>query len=244
MQLHSAKAIDGLKWFDQGIRVFLRNSMPIICILFSYFSLVGILSKIPYLGTLSPSMLTVLFNSIFFIAGRDAQNNKQIELIAVFQKFWTDFTVTWEKLLLLGLISFSLNYLGLILIQYGEIDTLNQNTFAHFQHSISIISFIFLFLMGNVLFWFSPTLVLWEKIGITKAFFYSIITFKRNILAYIVFTICWVIAVFIFFMLYQFSKLLGLNNATVATILFVESTILLSVFYSSLYSTYAGCFKK
>lgn len=247
MLLKYASAADGIEWFKQGIRTFLNNPTTIVSILFSYLTLIGLLSSIPYIGKIIPSILAIFFSGIFFIAGREAQNKNKINVLAILQSFWKDFSIQWPQLLTLSFISFLFTSFGILIIQ--NITNINLDQEAFFaQPTYSFLPIIFLCILvlipGNILFWFSPTLILWEKIGIMQAVFYSTVAFIKNILAYLTFAFCWLTTTLILIMLSWIPKSLHISNSVLVFILLTKSIILLSAFYSSLYSTYEGCFEK
>ena len=94
----------------------------------------------------------------------------------------------------------------------------------------------------SLLFWFAPALVYWNNVSPTKSLFFSMVACIRNIGAFTVYSLVWMLA----FMVIGLGVVLvaGLSGSqeAVGLVLYPSAMVMAAMFFSSIYFTYADSF--
>lgn len=95
----------------------------------------------------------------------------------------------------------------------------------------------------SLLFWHAPALILWGRMSVSKALFFSLVACWRNLGAFAIYALCWVgvvvaLGLFDRFVLSQIPVPLLGNVLAIACAMWVASA-----FYASLYFTVVDCFE-
>lgn len=94
----------------------------------------------------------------------------------------------------------------------------------------------------SLVFWHTPALVVWGRVPVGKALFFSAVASWRNLGAFVVYGLGWLLAVTALVAIDQ--MLLSLLPGVLGSLLAVMSGLwLFSAFYASLYFTVADCFE-
>ena len=94
----------------------------------------------------------------------------------------------------------------------------------------------------SLLFWHTPALILWARMSVSKAFFFSIVACWRNLGAFAVYALCWFAVLLVVGLLDRFI-LSQLPVPFLGTVLGIAGGMwVASAFYASLYFTVVDCF--
>ena len=105
----------------------------------------------------------------------------------------------------------------------------------------TIVALVF-YMPLSLLFWFAPALVYWDNVSPMKSLFFSMVACIRNIGAFTVYSVVWMLA----FMVIGLGVVLvaGLSGSeeAVALVLYPTAMVMAAMFFSSIYFTYADSF--
>jgi hypothetical protein len=102
---------------------------------------------------------------------------------------------------------------------------------------------VLLTLPVSLLFWHAPALILWARLSVSKALFFSIVACWRNLGAFAVYGLCWFGVVLALGLLDRFL-LSQLPIPMLGNVLAITAGLwVASAFYASLYFTVVDCFE-
>ncbi len=257
MKLHLVPARHGALWVRRGFAVFFKRPLAFAALFAGvmFFALIALL--LPFVGEFVMLAVMPLVSLGFMLATRRVMLGK-MPGPGVFVEPLKGTRDKRMALLQMGVIYAVATYLIFLLSDVadgGKFEAL-QNTIASGKGDASDIAallsdaqlqfgLVLRFGLASLLslpFWHAPALVHWGDQSISKAFFFSTLACWRNIRAFSVYALAWggVILAFgiianVFAALMQSPQIIAL--ATVPIGLLIST-----VFYTSLYFTFADCF--
>ena len=251
MQLRLVPARQGVTWVRQGLQVFLRYPLPFTTLFLIFLFGAFMVVILPFVGVLALLILLPGVTLSFMIATRQALGGR-LPMPGVFAD---PFRGKSERTL--GMIKLGVGYALASLAMMMVADWLDGGRFEALARGgenagqamsdpemlVAIAIRLTLTLPLAVLFWHAPALVHWGGVTAAKAVFFSLVACWRNKGAFTVYGIVWGGAVMLFgvvttalFGLLGVPQLVGLA-AVPAALAFS------TVFYISLYFTFADCFE-
>jgi hypothetical protein len=251
MKLQIVPARQGVVWFQQGVRTFMKQPLAFTGLFFMFMAAISLLSLLPVIGT--PIALALLpAATLGLMAATEIADKGQFPMPQVLIAGFRAGKERLQSMVVLGV----LYAVGFILLM-GISATIDGGQFARvyllggeltpevvlqgdFQ-TAALVAMV-LYLPLSLLFWHAPALVHWHGISPVKSLFFSAVACLRNFWAFTVFGMVWMAAflgvatgVAIVF------SLLG-NVELINAILFPVGLAMAAMFFTSFYFTYRDCF--
>jgi len=257
MKLQLVPARQGAMWVRQGFAVFLRQPMGFAGLFAVFLFAVFVLAWLPLVGPVLLLALLPLGSLGFMLATRRALDGRfplprvfieplragRPRLLAIVKLGLMYAAATWVILWLSDLVDGGA--LDALMEAQGSRTTTPNDVatrLADPRLEAGVLMRFCLLGLLSVPFWHAPALVHWSGQTAGKSLFFSTVAVWRNKGAFIVYSATW-LAVLLLFALMA-NLLFGLIGRTqlVPFIAMPASMIFSTVFYASLYFTYAACF--
>ncbi|GAB4399821.1 MAG: BPSS1780 family membrane protein [Rhodoferax sp.] len=252
MRLRVVKASAGLQWAREGVRTFGKQPLALSGLFFLFMAMMSVVGMLPVIGL--PLAMTLLPTATLGLmaASREAQAGRfpmplilfvglrsgrvqALALLKLGMLYGAGFLMALGASALLDSGAFARLYLG------GQMPTAEVLESADLRHAMWL--FMGLHLPLSLTFWHAPALVFWDGVPLAKSLFFSWMACWRNFWAFTVFGLVWMAAIMgAVVTVVWLSSLLG-NPTLGATLLVPAMLLLASMFFSSLYPSYAGCFE-
>nr|WP_315464109.1 BPSS1780 family membrane protein [uncultured Rhodoferax sp.] len=251
MKLQIVPARQGLVWFKQGVRTFLKQPLAFTGLFFIFMATISLLSLLPVIGT--PIALALLpAATLGLMAATEIADKGKFPMPQVLIAGFRAGKERLRSMVVLGV----LYAVGFILLM-GISATIDGGQFARvyllggelspevvlqddFQTAALVAMLLYLPL--SLLFWHAPALVHWHGITPVKSLFFSAVTCLRNFGAFTVFGMVWMAAFLgVATGVAIVVSLLG-NVELINAILLPLGLAMAAMFYTSFYFTYRDCF--
>jgi hypothetical protein len=259
-------ALAGWRWITRGWQLLKANPIHIHMAFFFFLGTLGVVSMIPFIGSVLASMLmpALYLGVMATIAQAEKTSSKQPGslLDALSSPFKRDTSgehqgqrTTFKRLAMLGLV-YTAAVFAMFAVYYffdggaafgammkGEaaakvpLDAA-QASAAQMQLAGSLMGLLLCYVPVSLAFWFTQQLVGWHGQSITKALFFSWLGCWRNKTAFAVYALAWV-AIFMTaaFVMTTLSSLLGASS--LVGIMITPITLFLMVWvFCSFYASY------
>lgn len=252
MKLQIVPPRQGVLWFKQGVRTFLRQPLAFTGLFFMFMAAVSLLSLLPVIGT--PLALALLpAATLGLMAATQIAEQGQFPMPQVLIAGFRAGKDRLRSMVVLGV----LYAVGFILVM-GISATVDGGQFARvyllggelspevvlqgdFQ-SAALVAMV-LYLPLSLLFWHAPALVHWHGITPMKSLFFSAVACLRNFWAFTVFGLVWMAAFLgVAMSVAILVSLLG-SPALINAIMFPAGLALATMFFTSFYFTFRDCFE-
>jgi hypothetical protein len=251
MKLQIVPARQGIVWFKQGVRTFLKQPLAFTGLFFMFMAAISLLSLLPVIGT--PLALALLpAATLGLMAATQIAEQGQFPMPQVLIAGFRAGKERLQSMVVLGV----LYAVGFILLM-GISATVDGGQFARvyllggeltpeivmqgdFQ-TAALLAMV-LYLPLSLLFWHAPALVHWHGITPVKSLFFSAVACVRNAGAFTVFGLVWMAA--FLGMATAVALLVGIlgNPELINAILFPLGLAMAAMFFTSFYFTYRDCF--
>ncbi len=251
MKLQIVPARQGVVWFQQGVRTFMKQPLAFTGLFFMFMAAISLLSLLPVIGT--PIALALLpAATLGLMAATEIADKGQFPMPQVLIAGFRAGKERLQSMVVLGV----LYAVGFILLM-GISATIDGGQFARvyllggeltpevvlqgdFQ-TAALVAMV-LYLPLSLLFWHAPALVHWHGISPVKSLFFSAVACLRNFWAFTVFGMVWMaaflgVATGVAIMV----SLLG-NVELINANLFPVGLAMAAMFFTSFYFTYRDCF--
>ncbi|MFT3954906.1 MAG: BPSS1780 family membrane protein [Piscinibacter sp.] len=257
MRLQSVPAAAGITWVKQGFRIFTRQPLAFSGMFAAFLFLVFVLTLLPLVGSLLLLALLPLGSLGFMIGTRDALQGR-VPLPRAFVAPLRQGPDKLRAMLFLGLIYAAASVLIITLAEWadgGALDELmrvlseGKATPADVAQRLGdtglFAGLLIRFGLAGVLsvpFWHAPALVHWGTQGVAQSMFSSTIALWRNKAAFLAFALTWFAVVLVLGAAANIVAALLGQPQLIALLAMPASLLLSTVFYASLYFTFADCF--
>lgn len=253
MKLHIVKASQGYVWLRQGLQVSRRQPFQFVGLLGLCVSAALLLIGLPVVGPLLVVGCMPLMWLGFMQATRKVLKGERFHPGVLFEAFKGAHSPRRTLAQLAGgyvmatlLIMQLAQLMGPGAEEVAAVFEAAENTAELVNNPLvqqDILWRVLLTLPVSLLFWHAPALILWARLPVSKALFFSIVACWRNLGAFAVYGLCWfgvVLALGLFdrFILSQIPVPLLGNVLAIAGGMWVASA-----FYASLYFTVVDCFE-
>jgi hypothetical protein len=258
MKLQQIPARQGALWVRQGFSIFFKHPLAFSTLLASFLFGALFLASLPWIGPLLSLAALPLITVGFMIASREAVEKQTNSTPMVFVQPLQATAKNRRALLQLGLIFAVCSLLIMALAAwvdggtFAKLQTMMMDDKAKAEDMRTLLDdprlswgmAIRFGLAGllSVPFWHAPALTHWAQQSWAKALFSSWMACWRNKGAFLVYGLTWM-AVVILFAVVSSAVLLTLGQPRWAALISLPAVLMFStVFYASLYFTYADCF--
>ncbi|MDT7516094.1 BPSS1780 family membrane protein [Rhodoferax mekongensis] len=251
MKLQIVPARQGVVWFQQGVRTFMKQPLAFTGLFFMFMAAISLLSMLPVVGT--PIALALLpAATLGLMAATEIADKGQFPMPQVLIAGFRAGKERLQSMVVLGV----LYAVGFILLM-GISATIDGGQFARvylmggelspevvlqgdFQTAALVAMALYLPL--SLLFWHAPALVHWHGITPVKSLFFSGVACLRNFWAFTVFGMVWMAAFLgVATGVAIVVSVLG-NVELINAILFPVGLAMAAMFFTSFYFTYRDCF--
>jgi hypothetical protein len=120
---------------------------------------------------------------------------------------------------------------------------LDEQTIRDANLSLSMMFSAAVYAPAAMALWYAAPLIMWQRMGVGKAIFYSFFTVRRQLAAFAVYALAWVLIGVLLPAVISSLIALALGNALVVmVVLMTLSLVLTVVMYCSFYATYTHVF--
>lgn len=245
-------AATGVQWVREGFATFGMRPMEFCTLFMSYVFLLLATSLIPLVGAILIALLLPVFNLAFLQASVLAEQGRRITPGALLTGFRSP---QFRTLLRLGML-----YLGVAILAAVIFLAIDDGTFRKIverklalnspEVEASNLRFAMLaatasYILLNLPFWFAGPLILWQKMSLGKAVFYSFFAVLKSIKAFAIYGVIWLSLFGLARFIANGVFLVTNGNATIATLVWLPmSFILPTMVCCSFYATYVSVFGK
>jgi hypothetical protein len=257
MKLQLVPARQGAMWVRQGFAVFLRQPMGFAGLFAAFLFAVFVLAWVPFVGPVLLLALLPLGSLGFMIATRRALEGRfplprafieplragRPRLIAMIKLGAIYAAATWVILWVSDVIDGGA--LDALMEAQGSKTSSPDDVAARLADprlEIGVLMRFGLLLLLSVPFWHAPALVHWSGQSAGKSLFFSTIACWRNKGAFIVYSATWLAVLLLFALLANLLFALFGRIQLVPFVAMPASMIFSTIFYASLYFTFAACF--
>lgn len=242
----------GWIWIKEGFALFRKQPAEISTLFLAYmFLMLGLnLLQIPILGQILPVILVPVFAMAFMQACLNIEQGKRVYPNLLLTGFRSP---ALKNLLLLGVLyviaaivaiaASSLVDGGLFWLTVTGQSTLDPKEIQDSNISLAMMFAAVVYIPAAMAFWYAAPLIMWQKMGVLKAIFYSFFAVSRELKAFAVYGLAWaaigvvlpaIVSVLI-------AAIVG-NQSVTIMILLPLSIALTVVMYCSFYPTYTHIF--
>ncbi len=255
MHLNIVPASQGLTWLRQGFNTFMKRPFAMLGIFMMFMLLFNLLGLIPFLGVVLGLVLLPSATLGLMQAARSVYKGDYPFPTILFSAFHKDST-TSRNMLVLGALYGVVLMVGMSLTQLidggqfvkiylmGEgveqaqlVELMSTTSFQISVFTAGVIS-----VLVGMLFWHAPALVYWHNVPPVKSMFFSVVACLRNFKAFFVYLMAFV-GIMLAIGAVGSMALIAIAGAKLGTtLLFMVMMLLSTVFFTSQYFSFVGCF--
>jgi hypothetical protein len=257
MRLQSVRAATGATWVRRGFQAFAKQPLAFSGLFAAFLFLVFVLTLVPTIGPLLLLSLLPLGSLGFMIATKQSLAGR-LPLPRVFVEPLRGGAQRTRAMLMLGLVYAVASVAIIALSEWadgGALEALMDlladgkatpeevaQRLGDGRLQLGLLMRLGLAGLLSVPFWHAPALMHWGGQGVAQSLFSSTVAMWRNKGAFAVFSLVWLGVVLSFGVAANLIAAL-LGQAQLVALLAMPASLLLStVFYTSLYFTFADCF--
>lgn len=253
MKLKRVAARQGLQWVRGGVQVFLRQPLA-FCALFSLVGLAALLLvQLPFVGPVAALALMPAASVLFMQASREVLAGRRVHPSVLAQPLRQP--AQRRALLQLGAV-YAVAAMAVVLLA----QVLDGGRFAAATQAmaeggatpamladplleVGVLLRLLLAVLLSLAFWHAPALVCWHGMPIGKAVFASLLACWRSMGAFMLYGLAWFGLLLGFLMLVQTLWSLVGAGAAVNQAVLPAVMLFSTLFYASLYFSYADSFE-
>jgi len=232
-------AAHGWQWIARGIALVGRAPLGWLVVSMSYWLVMGMISRLPYLGLLVASLATPALAVSFMAICRG------LELALVVDGF---------KRNLAALVTLGGIYLAITLAIFAATSLADGGTLARWTLSgrgpasaegglaAAVAAAIALWIPVQLAFWFAPVLAAWQGMPAPKALFFSFFAAARNWRAFLVYGLAGVAALGLLTAIIFNVQRAQAGPQIVPTLVFLLLVVFIPVYYATAYASYRDVF--
>lgn len=248
MKLNIVAARTGLTWVRMGLRTYFRQPLALTSLFFMYTTTVLLLAVVPVIGVVIGGLLVPAASLGLMAATAEAEKGR-FPLPSVLLSAFRAGRQQLRAMLVLGAFyaSGSLLASGLATLLAGDGAIAPPPSASAGAQMASLDPAMGLALLFHLplfaMFWHAPALVHWHGVTPVKSLFFSLVAVLRNLGAHLLFATGW-LALFL-----AAGSVFGLLGALVGGTSGVQilvlplALVLASMFSSSVYFSFRGCFR-
>lgn len=240
----------GWLWVKDGFSLFRKQPAEISTLFLAYMFLMLAVGIIPLVGQVLPLVLVPVFSMAFMQACLQIEQGKKVYPNLLLSGFRSPASRDLLKLGVLYLAAAVIAVAASALVDGGvfwQIMSGNRNLDAEVirdsNMSLAMMFSAAVYTPAAMAFWYAAPLVAWQRMGVAKAVFYSFFSVRRNVKAFIVYGLAWVlIGVVLPAVASSIVALIVGKAFIVMVVMLAFSLVLTVVMYCSFYPTYTQVF--
>ena len=251
MKLHIVPARQGILWVKLGMRTFFRQPLALTGLFFIFMAVMSVISIVPVIGNVLALALLPGATLGLMVATQEALKG-QFPMPSVLIAGFRAGRAQMRAMLILGAL-YALGFVSVLglsaLADGGKFaqmylfgGAVGSEVFQDPAFETATMVALLFYMPLSLLFWFAPALVYWNNVSPTKSLFFSMVACIRNIGAFTVYSLVWMLA----FMVLGLGVVLvaGLSGSeeAVGLVLYPSAMVMAAMFFSSIYFTYADSF--
>ncbi len=251
MKLHIVPARQGILWVKLGMRTFFRQPLALTGLFFIFMAAMSVISMVPLVGNVLALALLPGATLGLMVATQEALKG-QFPMPSVLLAGFRAGRAQLRAMLILGAL-YALGFVGVLglsaLADGGKFaqmylfgGAVGSEVFQDPAFETAAMVALLFYMPLSLLFWFAPALVYWNNVSPMKSLFFSMVACIRNIGAFTVYSLVWMLA----FMVIGLGVVLvaGLSGSeeAVGLVLYPSAMVMAAMFFSSIYFTYADSF--
>ncbi len=250
--MEAIKASTGIEWIRQGFVLFRKQPAELSMLFLLYMLLMFSLSLIPLVGQLLPLLLVPAFSMAFMQACVEIEADRKVRPSVILTSFRSAALGPLLRLGSLYLLAAIAAVAASTLVDDGLFWNLmsgqmkpEDDDAAMGNLPLGMIFSALIYLPFGMAFWHAAPLILWQRMGLFKAIFYSFFAVRRCGKAFIAYALGWILVGIALPAIISalLSLLLGKNVVTLM-LLMPLSVVLTIVMYCSFYPTYTAVFER
>lgn len=246
--MNKLPANTGWCWIKEGFALFRKQPFEISTLFLSYMFLMLAIGFIPLLGQILPMVLVPVFSMSFMQACVHIEQDRKVYPNLLLTGLRSPAVRNLIKLGVLYLAAAVFAVAASVLIDGGVFwdimsgqKELNAQTIHDSNMSLAILFSAAVYTPAAMAFWYAAPLIVWQKMSIGKALFYSFFAVQRAGKAFLVYGLSWVL-IGVFLPVFLTSIVALIIGKAVVILLLPLSLILTVVMYCSFYPTYTHIF--
>jgi len=238
-------AAHGWQWIARGLVLVGRAPLGWLVVSMTYWLVMGMISRLPYLGLLVASLATPALAVSFMAICRGLERGRGVELALVAEGF---------KRNLAALVTLGGIYLAITLAIFAATSLADGGTLARWTLSgrgpataegglaAAVALAIALWIPVQLAFWFAPVLAAWHSMPAPKALFFSFFAAARNWRAFLVYGVAGAAALGLITALIFNVQRAQAGPQIVPTLVFLLLVVFIPVYYATAYASYRDVF--
>ena len=238
-------AAHGWRWIARGLVLVGRAPLGWMVVSMSYWLVMGVISRLPYLGLLVASLATPALAVSFMAICRGLERGRGLELALVADGF---------KRNLAALVTLGGIYLAITLAIFAATSLADGGTLARWTLSgrgpaaaegrlaAAVALAIALWIPVQLAFWFAPVLTSWHGMPAPKALFFSFFAAARNWRAFLVYGLAGAAALGLVTALLFNLQRAQAGPQIIPTLVFLLLVVFVPVYYATAYASYRDVF--
>ena len=216
----------------------------------TYLMLQIVLLIVPLVGNFVQPLLAPTFSMIFMTACAQIDRTGQLNPLQLRASFTPP---VGKHLLTLGAVYLGVSLMMLVAVigmfsllgggPFFELLTSSESIKATPEQNIGVLlTMLLFFLIFMPAFWYAPPLIVWQKMSVIKAMFYSFFSVIRAWRSFVVYCLCWLVIGVLLPSMLAGMLAMALGKAFAMLLLFLMAIVLTVVMYCSFYPTYIDVF--
>ena len=251
MKLHIVPARQGILWVKLGMRTFFRQPLALTGLFFIFMAAMSVISMVPVIGNVLALALLPGATLGLMVATQEALKG-QFPMPSVLLAGFRAGRAQMRAMLVLGAL-YALGFVGVLglsaLADGGKFaqmylfgGAVSSEVFQDPAFETATMVALLFYMPLSLLFWFAPALVYWNDVSPMKSLFFSMVACIRNIGAFTVYSLVWMLAFMVIGLAVVLVASLSGSEEAVALVLYPTAMVMAAMFFSSIYFTYADSF--
>jgi hypothetical protein len=251
MKLHIVPARQGILWVKLGMRTFFRQPLALTGLFFIFMAAMSVISMVPLVGNVLALALLPGATLGLMVATQEALKG-QFPMPSVLLAGFRAGRAQMRAMLVLGAL-YALGFVGVLglsaLADGGKFaqmylfgGAVSSEVFQDPAFETAAMVALLFYMPLSLLFWFAPALVYWNNVSPMKSLFFSMVACIRNIGAFTVYSLVWMLAFMVIGLGVVLVASLSGSEEAVALVLYPTAMVMAAMFFSSIYFTYADSF--
>ena len=248
-------ATDGWRWIKEGFAIFRKKPAELSTLFLSYMFLMLALGIIPIIGQVLPLILVPVFAIAFMQACVHVENDHRVYPSLLLVGFRTpeikSLLILGVLYLLAALIAIGASALvdgGVLwqaLVTHGDLGPAEIQQTQQSNMSLAMLFAALVYVPAAMAFWFAAPLIVWQKMSVVKALFYSFFAVVGAGRAFLVYALGWLVLGIMLPTMVSLLIALVIGSISVTVFILLPLSIILTVvMYCSFYPTYTQIFGK
>lgn len=248
--MENLPANTGWLWVKEGFALFRKQPAEISTLFLSYMFLMLAIGIVPLLGQILPLVLVPVFSMAFMQACVHVEQGKKVYPNLLLTGFRSPAFRTLLKLGVLYLVAAVVAVAASALVDDGVFwqvmsgnKEMEEETIRNSNMSLAMMFSAAVYLPAAMAFWYAAPLIMWKKMGVGKAVFYSFFAVKRATKAFMVYGLAWLLIGVLIPAIVSSILAMMFGKAFIVMVLLLPLSLMLTVvMYCSFYPTYTHMF--